>query len=348
MKRAELVKLLELVEPALSDTNLVMVYTCFMFGKKTIAAYNDHLGIVAKGSLGTQPFATGGKPLLGLLQNTVADEVNFQLTDEAVVVKAGKSTIKLPYFKEDEFLFTEPKEKWGASIALSTEVIEGLEICLTTASNDLSKPAYLGVCFNIDKNSTKLYSTDGDAITRYTVPGGSGNGAGVYTVPTSFCEATLKINNQFSLGGEGTIELNENWAKATLNGFVIYGRMIVNDKPPDHQSVLDEHVGKKQTFSNLPLGLDGALARARVLADPESSKTVMTVEGGKLRLVTETPSGTVKDELSIKGHADVEAIVHASLVARSLTVCDQLAILDGVTAYKQGNTVLQVVANIGT
>lgn len=349
MKRSELVKTLELLQPAISTTNLVPVFTCFMFGSKTISAYNDSLGIVSKGGLQTKPFATGGAALLGLLQNSQADEVDFQIADECVTVKTGKSTFKLPYFTESEFIFEEPKEKWEGTLTLNEDVLRGIEICLTTASRDQAQPAIMGVCFkDLDLDDAVLFSCDGDAITRYRVAADhSGKQGGEYTVPNGFCDALLKICNETETK-QGKLEFNQNWAKATLNnGFWLYGRMIVNEKPLDHQALILQSLKGKQPFADMPLGLNEALARARVIADIESARTVMTVENGKLKLVTDTPMGTVRDELKIKGHADVEAVVHASLVHRSLAVCDQISIREGVTAYKNGDTVLQVVANIG-
>lgn len=327
MQRSELVRVLELVSPALSTTNLVPVFTCFMLGPKNVSAYNDSLGILAKCSVSTEPFATGGSSLLGLLQNSQADEVDFQLTDECVTVKTGKSTFKLPYFTKDEFIFEEPKEKWAATVAINDDLLKGIEVCLTTTSRDQAQPAIMGVCFkDFDfDDGPALFSCDGDAITRYQADvEHSGKQGDEYTVPNVFCDALLKICNETDTK-QGKLELNQNWAKATLNnGFWLYGRMIVNEKPLDHASLILQSLKGKQPFADMPLGLNEALARARVIADVESAKTVMTVEGGKLKLITDTPLGTVRDELKIKGHADVEAVVHASLVHRSLAVCDQI------------------------
>jgi len=347
MKRSELVKTLELVEPALADDNLIAVYTCFMFKQKSISAYNDKLAIIAKGGLPTpEPFATAGKPLLGLLQNSHAEEVDFEATKECLVVKTGKSTFRLPYMKQDEFLFEEPKEKWASTLTLNESILKGVEICLTTASTDLSKPAFLGVCFKFDKNGLTMFSTDGDAITRYTSKTNV-KGDESFTVPNGFCEALLKICRETDTN-QGTLQLNTNWALATLNnGFRLYGRMILNDKPVNHQQVIDETLNYEQPFVDLPLGLRDALARARVVADIESAKTVMQVDGTKLKLITDTHMGTVRDELRIKNQKDIAAVVHASLVQRSLEVCDQISIRDNCTAYKLEDKVLQVVANVG-
>ena len=94
------------------------------------------------------------------------------------------------------------------------------------------------------------------------------------------------------------------------------------------------------------MGIQAALARARVLADPESQKTVMTVEDGKLKLNTTTYMGVIKDTLTIRGHQDVIAEVNASLVQRAIGHCSTMAIFDNCTVFREGEKILQVLSNM--
>jgi hypothetical protein len=284
------------------------------------------------------------------LKASHSTETEFTVNDEHLIVKSGKSTAKLPYLKEIEFLFEEPNEKWVGWVDLNEDVLKGIEICLSTSSRDQTQEAFMGVCVNFDiPNKGKnpiLFSCDGDAITKY-IATGSVSGQGAYTIPNAFCEALLKISHETETF-KGKLSVNENWARATLdNGFTLYGRMIVNSNPLDHMKLIEQSLNKKPVFTTLPLGLHDALSRARVLADFEKSKTTMTVTGGKLNLFTVTHMGDVKDDLRMKDHPDVVALVHASLVQRSIEHCDEITISDRVTAYRQGNTILQVVSNIG-
>src|SRR5580765_7489303 len=189
MKRVELVKLLELVSPALSSTNLVPVWTCFMFRPGTIEACNDVISITAKANVTAATFAISGV-VLAMLQNSHAEETTFDVTPDSVVIKTGKSVFRTPYFKESEFVFEHPKEKWAAVMPIDKTLLLGLEICLTTASTDQSKPAFMGVCFNFNTPKVTLFSTDSDAITKYTLSG-KHTAKGVYTVPNAFCDALL-------------------------------------------------------------------------------------------------------------------------------------------------------------
>jgi len=115
MERKELVALLEMLKPALSDTNLVDVFTCYAFNQKTVRAYSGSIGIVASCGVGDHPFAVEGKTLLGLLQNSSAEEVEIAAKDE-LVIKAGRSVFKMPYFNEGEFIFEEPEGTWDATL----------------------------------------------------------------------------------------------------------------------------------------------------------------------------------------------------------------------------------------
>ena len=346
MKRAELVKVLEAVQPALAANALVPVYTCYMFRNNSITAFNDVLGIVAKLPTDAfhKEFAVDGRTLLGLLQNSHAEEAQFEVTEDDVIMTAGKSNVKMPYFDEREFLFEEPDvKKWDATLPINDDLLLGIEVCLTTSSKDLSQPAIMGICFNLEGKAHALYSCDGDAITRY-IPKHT-IGSGIYTVPNTFCDELLKIAKEAK---KGNLQINKDWAKATLdNGFVLYGRIIVNETPLNHQKMIDDSLKDVKSFAALPLGLHDALARARVLADVESKPTHINVEEGKMRLFTSTAMGDLRDELKIKGHPDIKADVHASLMHRSLQYCDQLSITERVTAYCLDNVITQVVGNLG-
>lgn len=347
MKRRELVKALELVQPSLAS-GLVPIFGCFMFNEGTITGFNgDSLAIKANFDAGLT-LAVDGRTLLGLLQNSKADELTIKVEASEIRIKAAKSNFKLPYLKTDDFLFEEPKEKWTATTEITEELLKAIGICLTTTSRDHAYPALMGLSFNFEETTlTTLYSCDGDAVTKYVTEDGY-EGEGIYTVPNSFCDALMKIYQETEAVG-GKLEMNCNWAKATLSsGFTVYGRIVANDTPLDHAKLIADTMNTEVPFVSLPEGFNEALSRARVIADLENKPTVLTVFDGKLGLLTDSASyGEARDDMPIKGHPDVEAFVHASLVQRSIGICDQISIQENCTAFKQGNAVLQVLSNVG-
>src|SRR5262245_15182222 len=108
MKRKELADKLTLVGTALAGNDLVAMFQNFCFDGKKVYAYNDALGIVAPCPT-PKPFAVNGGVLLGLLTNSLAEDAELTVEPEAVIIKAGRSTFKLPYYPKSDFLFEPPE-----------------------------------------------------------------------------------------------------------------------------------------------------------------------------------------------------------------------------------------------
>ena len=347
MNRATLVETLELVQPALAEPNSpVPMFQNLIFEGGQVYAYNDNLGIL--GPCDDQGvFAVHGKTLIGVLKNSRAEEVTFELDGNDLKVKAGKTTAKMPIFKKEEFLFEEPPAKYPAKVPLNEKSIMGIDVCLTTVSRDQSLPALMGVTLTHDGKKARLYSCDGDAITRYGLTDTTVKKEGTFTIPTSFCEALIRTSQKAGIA-DGILEISDEWAKATLGDFTIYGRMIQNDNPLDHAKLIADSMKQKPSYVPLPKGMDDALSRARVVSDPESAPTKLTVKDGKLIMLTETHMGVVRDSMVVRGaHPDTEATVNASAVQRAIKICDEIALFENCTVYRQGDALLQVLSNMG-
>ena len=335
MNRQDLVDKLALLKPALAKNNLIEAYTCFYFNDNIVIAYNDSVGIVTYLSHEmANPFAVDGATLLGLLENSESEEVEFEPLEEYVEVRSGNSIIKLPYLTD--YPFMEPD--MNCDIKLNDELIEAIEACLMTSSGDLTQEAISGVVFR----DGMLYSCDGDALTRYHVP----IKTKTYMVTNEFCDALLNLwHNVDNSGGQPMLGLDEDWAVATMNGFKVFGRMRPTDNLLDHEKLIKQTVKGKEKFAAAPSGLMGALNRARVVADVETAPTRVVITDGKMILHTELQIGTsVNDDLTIK-HPNVTARVHANLMQRSLTLCNEFCITERATVYRSGVKILQVVGN---
>jgi hypothetical protein len=345
MNRKELVDKLDLVGQALADNNSVPVFQCFSFTGTHVLAYNDALAIVAPCKT-PDVFAVNGQVLLGLLKASMAEIVEFKLDGGSLIVQAGRSTFKLPFFTKDEFLFEEPAIK-GFAYNLSQHLVEGVSACLLTSSKDNAQPAFMGVSFN----QGRLYSTDGDAITRFSVdPDDVASAKGApRMVPNLFCQAVVKtaeatIAEDLSTGA---LSIADEWAVAKMaSGYSIYGRLIPLDQPLDHEAEITKTIKSSRMSVPIPKGLDNCLARARVVADAESAKTVLTVEAKRLKLLTDTPMGVVRDSVPFADHADVTANVSAQLIERCIKLCNHMAVLPNCVVFK-GERLLIVTANMG-
>lgn len=346
MNRVELLTTLELVGQALAKNDLVPILQNFMFDGANVMAYRDDLGMTApcptKGA-----FAVSGDTLTGWLQNNQSEDAEFSLDEQNVSVKAGRSTLKLPYHPKEEFLFEEPKllAKVGIKTSITEEFVKGLEACLLTSSKNLAEGALLGVVLN----KGALYSCDGDAMTRFRIKGLE---CPRMMMPNLFCEVLIKTIAAIGLGtnGKSVLCFDEEWACAHLleKGLKLWGRLLpAKDDPLDHEKLIKDTVQGEPVFVPIPEGLNEALSRARVVADPESARTVFTVEAGRLKLLTEAKLGVVRDSLKFADYEEVEADVSAEVIQRTIPFCTEMAVLGNCTIYRNGKTLYQLVSNMG-
>jgi DNA polymerase III sliding clamp (beta) subunit (PCNA family) len=341
MNRKELVDTLELVGRALADGDLVPIFKCFTFNGSEVAAYNDVLGIVTKCET-EQSFGVDGKTLLGLLKNSYSEEVEIDFEGHDLVIKAGKSTFKLPFHPDDEFLFTEPEEAPDITVKIDSDFLNGLDRCLMTVAKSEAMPALKGVSITQKDKAITMYSCDGDTLTRYITTIKGNPKLPDYMIPTSFCETVLKIPEV----EDATLSLSKDWAIASIGEVTVYGRIIQNDRPLDFAGQIKKKISTTPQMVDVPKLLDNALSRARIVADPESAKTILTVKGGKVTVVTDASMGIVRDVLPFK-HPDVEAGVSAQLLQRSLSISEKIAITEECCVCTSGSNFFQLISNMG-
>ncbi len=319
MNRTALVKTLEQVGRALADNDLVPIMKCFLFDGTNVTASNDYLTIIAPCPTDAA-FAVNGKTLLGLLSASHSEDVQFLIERYEVIVKAGKSQFKLPFFPAEDFPFKVPEiEEFDITLNM-----RGFEACLLTSSKDNAQPALMGVLVN-----GSLYSSDGDAITRYSLSTKPENQLQPYMMPNGFVETVLKL----STSDNDKTMLAPGWAMSKLGDLTVWGRLM--DPPPvDLEDAINKTVGESAKFVPIPEELSHALDRARVVADPESAPTKLTVENGKLHLLTESSLGVVMDVLLIGDQRhNVTALVSAELMQRSISLTAQMTIMDNCCIF---------------
>lgn len=344
MNRKKLISTLELVKPALADDGLVPIFTNYCFDNGKVFGYKDSLGIVAPCEV-KDSFALQGRLLFDLLKQASAKEVEFEQNNDEVVVQSGRTKMTLPSIPKDEFIFEEPEDqKWDFMIDVDDNLITAMTLCLKTSSTDFTMPAFNGLTFKGGKG-TKIYSCDGDSLSRYSLGGNSPEGV-THTISNEFCEAVIKVCEKTGYKN-GQLYINDEWSVAELgNDYKIYGRIIQNDEPLDFEKQIKRVVKGAPDYVDIPDGLKAALSRARVVADLEGTPTALNVAGGKVKLATNTHMGAVTDRVKISGkHPDVKANVSARLVSRALSICDSMAIGEEATSYKLGDKFFLLVAN---
>lgn len=337
MNRSELVRTLELIKPALATTNMVPVFQSFIFDQGTVAAYNDSIAIVGPSEFEV-PCGIHGLTLLGLLSNSSVEEFDVKFDKEIITLKLGKTVSKLPFNPEENFIFKEPTDKWAAKVPINTQFIEALTMCLETVSVDTTQTALLGITLQGDK----IYSCDSDSLTRVKLKQGA---KGRVLMSTQFCLAVAKLWSTLDMV-KGTLSISDDWLYADFDVWAVYGRILEVSDPIDFEALIKKTIKAQTPTQALPDGLSEALSRARVLADPESQKTFLSIEKGKMNLHTETYMGEISDTLTFKEHPDVDANVNASHLQRAIQYCDQIAVHDNCVVLEKAPDVLLLMSNM--
>ena len=340
MNRAELVNTLDLLRPALASDNTVPIFQCFVFAGDKIYAYNDSLGIVGPSGKGfpTQA-AFHGATFYGLLSSSSAEDVSFKLDGDQAVFTLGKTVSKLPFHDQSQFIFEVPEDSWEFELNCNAGFVEALGICLDTVSKDSTQAALNGVTIA----GNHMFSCDGDALTQIGITDIGKNRA---MLQTEFCNTVLNLCNVFDFD-HGVISISSDWMRFQCEDWSVYGRVLQIADPIDFAGEVKKTLkGKKVEYKSLPDGFKGTLVRARVLADPESKKTRLTVKNNILEVFTETHMGEVKDEMPFT-HADVVADVNAAYLQRALKYCDQVAIFDNCVLFRRDPKLVQLISNMG-
>lgn len=344
MKRDELLKSLEIVGYALATDNLVPMWQNYMFQNNTVLAYNNSIGIVGYAKIDDE-FACHGDTLVGLVRASTGETIDLKIIDNDLTIKSGRSTFKLPWMKKADFLFEEPKGEWAIKLPINDALLIAVDACLRTASKDLTQRALATICLTRTAGKLMLYSCNGDAVTACPL-GDIKNNTSSYLMPTALCKAIIRAAKETETTS-GELLLNDEWACAELAGFTLYGQLIQKSDSLDHAKLIKDTVRGEPTFVPIPEGLRPALQRAMVVTERETAPTVLTVEAGRLKLLSQTKLGTVRDSIAVPSPLPpVTASVSASMLNDALELCTEIAILENCCVLK-GDKLSVLLSNMG-
>lgn len=345
MNRKSLLETLDLVKPALADDNIIPIFQNFCFENGHVYANRDKLSIIAPCPEVQETFAINGRTFTDLLRAASSEETELQMVNENVVIKNGRSKIKMPFMDKSYFVFEEPeKETWDVMLDIAPSLLDAFKLCLITSAVDSTMPNFMGVTIKGSKH-INLYSCDGDALSQFKLDAKSKNEID-HTLSNSFIEAILRVAEKTGCT-TGQLYVNEGWAYAEFgNDFKVYGRNISKEEPFDFDGHLARVLKSNPTFVDIPESFESALTRARVVADQESKPTSIKIDDGKMELVTDTHIGVVRDTLKISNkHPNAEVTVAAKLINRAVSMCDTFAITENASIYQKGDDFTLLVAN---
>ncbi len=329
MDRSKLLKTLEVVGRALERNNVLPIYEYFCFTGNTVFSFNDSFGIVAPCQV-PKPFAVHGPIFRDFLQASKADEIEMEVDQDQLLFVLGQTPHVLPCKQSSDFVWAEP----NIGKRFIGDITKGIELCLPTCSENLALEAFARVCIKDSDGKLTVYSTDGDALTKFMT--GINSQADV-CLSRAFCDALTKI-------GSDSLVIGDEWICSHFEDYRVYGRNL-GPTTFDYETNIGKILGGAAfDLVEIPKKFDEHLTRARVVADIETSPTTIMIKGNTLELQTETPFGNVYDNIKIK-HPDIEVKISAELFQKSMTDCTQFRVLKNCCVFK-GEKVIRLVSNL--
>lgn len=309
--RVAMLAALNLIKPAIAAKDLVEELAHVWFDGETITAYNDaDLGIQVPF---TSPFKGGirGALILGLLVNSRAKEVIFELQDEGfVLLKAARAKALLTVLEPERAVYELPPASKNV-YKFGDDFTTALKSVMISVGNDTSIPEKMGITLIVSKQCIDFYTTDSQTAAHVELAQGKDcklKPGSRYIIPTTFCEQLLRL-----CGNGGELDLQEDIVTATnSDGVFIWARQVViSDKPFDFAGAFARHTDfPDEALFETPSRLSLALDRSLTMLDglPDEPVAIM-VDGGKLRLVT-----TAEGRGELKDSVDIAATVPAVTV----------------------------------
>lgn len=336
--REALVKVANLVKPALSTQSYIPALKHIRFAEGFATTYNDVAGISVRCDVEMER-CLPGETLIRALASFGAESLMIQEgKDGSVVLSSGRSKMKLPTMKTTDFPFELPDED-APEIDIDASIMKGIERCLLSVGNDPTHPATMGVTLDIDdKGNAVLYSTDNTTVSRYQTKTKIKLPADTPVImPTFFCEQLVALTRAFAdkeavmvlLSGALLVE----WGKSAK----LFTKTVNDLVPLDFPRLMKKYFkieSLKQQLSVIPDSFDAALGRGLLVLSGELDKsTKITVTGNSLQLSSTSAMGDSDDSMTFTGDEPAPGepfFVDPSLILRASKVCGLIGFLPKV------------------
>jgi DNA polymerase III sliding clamp (beta) subunit (PCNA family) len=337
LDRAQLLRTLDKVSPALSIYPLIPVLQHFWFTGKEVMAYNDAIAISTP--LATEfKGAVPGTVLMEILRTITADMVTLEVEEEIFHIKVGKrGDYKLGLLPTSSFepLFTMPPFKSDGTIGSSREqFLNGIKNCNRSVSIDTSVPEQLGVTVIGSDKGLDLYATNNTTLAHSKVPLQEVTKFKRVILSGPFCKQVIELSEKAKVT-DFFIDSTHSMLRA--DNTILFGKLVethTNVEELDFKAILKHHLpddyrrdlwdahrierakpgpdGEKYQNSTR---LNQIIERAYIISNATINKTrtKVTLNGSdQLRFYSKSDRGEARDDLDLfnRGGKQGEVEIH--------------------------------------
>ncbi len=304
IKKSRLLGILKIVKAGVATKDVILQSSHFVFNHDHVASYNDEICVIMPFDCGFQGTVEADL-LLKVISKLPSDDVELEMTDEALILKAGKSEVGVASVKESE-IYKYIELVWNDLQAcdwfnLDKELVQALEVCSFSAGRDRTRANLC--CVRIE--GSDVFSTDGVRISWYKLKKDTG---------MSFLIDSQHVDKIVSTIGTlvQQIALSDSWIHfATENNLVVSTkRALAGDKPLDLTKYFSEFKPKIEIEIPDHFSLNVELAETLSEGDRELDKTIsLIIDEKKITLRSDSQKGFTTQELGIETKAKDTSIL---------------------------------------
>ncbi len=308
MKRTELLERLDLVEPAISNNNMIPVLMHVWFTKTHVMTFNDSIAISAPCNTDFAG-AVPGTLLIDLLKRAKGTETELIPSKDELLIKAGSTKVKLPLLPPSSFVHEMPSLSKDTVAIPAAELIKRIAGCLRSVSDDTSVPDHLGVTLIPNGSELHLFSTNHATLSHARVKTKYSLKSRV-VLSTAFCKQLVQLTD----GGKSAnvkLDIQPTYSlMITDEGVTLFGRLIDVDRPLEFPDMLRASTPKDYQKHLVPFPKNGKLLdiaeRAIIVTDSPIDKgsTTITVNDGKMIFLSKSSTAEVRDVALVPGHTN--------------------------------------------
>jgi len=332
--RAELLKIIESLTPAVSNYNVIPELRLLWFTSAVVRAYDGQLGIEVPFKLGVD-CGLPGDLLAELLASSNSKSVTFEYTEkrERMLLKFGSARLQLGAQKSG-MIWPFAPSKQVVQVPITKELIDALTLAVTLKPKRVMRIENQGVIVHVDDKFFALYATS-DVSNILTLPLDIKNALPHRTMlPFAFCKELIASSWE-----GGTLFVTPDHLMARCTDRALYSNLLNTSKITDMRKTAEPYLASQPVAVQMPDNLLAALARSQIMGGKDKADVTLEIEDGFLYLAGDFSVGTLDETFALEKskHPNALGKFASAFLIRAMKDAEKFSITKGALAV-YGNT----------
>ncbi len=296
MKTNDLLRVLELTKPCISNHALVPMLSHFCFDTDTVTTFNGTQATVALFDSGLQCGIPGEVFYKLVSSYSTIEDLLIEPKDKEIHVKVGENIAKLPIISKEDFIFDLPNTDGLPSFPLTQDFILGLGKCLMSVSDNPATKNIYGVTLINSKKEAGIYATDLKTLSKFVLPS-------LHSEPFKLLLPKLFTSLLTLIGkeNEGEVYLGDDFVLVYFSDILLYTKVQTEIDFLDYEAAIKKYVTGDLVLQTRTEEFLPCLNRALIFLSDEIDQFVsVMVNKKKLTLFTQSPHGNLKEDVGLE------------------------------------------------